>query len=419
MIDVFYDCYCVLTKVYSEGAYLKQALNDTFIEEKNRPHTTKICYGVLDKDVTLDYEMNVLCRKRPKQAIRTVLKIAMYSVRYLKTAPYCVCDNAVELVKKLGKGGTAGFVNAFLRRYSEADIPLPTDPIERLSIEYSYPGFAVRRLISDYGEQNAVSVMREEPERTFVRFPQGTDGEGYLSSSRWNYEKTPFDGCFYVKGFKRNADYDRGVYTFQSVGSVAICDAVCSGENRSAQTLLDACAAPGGKSVLLSERFSKVVSCELHPHRVRLIEEYASRMGRKNVFALQADSSVFRPEWKEAFDVVLTDVPCSGYGVVSDNPDIKRNRTENSIGQLNEIQTSILENCSRYVKKGGILCYSTCSVFRDENDGVVGRFLKEHADFTVERCESPLAHVDVGIGMTFLPGISLGAGFYFCKLRRK
>ena len=127
MLNVFYDSYRILTSVYSDGAYLKRAMTDIFIEEKNRPHTTKICYGVLDKDIELEYSINYLCDKRPKQAIRTILKIAFYSIKYLETAPYAVVDTAVELVKKLGKGGTSGFVNAILRKYIKTEIPLPTD----------------------------------------------------------------------------------------------------------------------------------------------------------------------------------------------------------------------------------------------------------------------------------------------------
>ena len=119
MLTLFYDSYRVLTEVYSGGAFIKQALNDIQIDEKNRSHLTKICYGVLDKDIALEYDISALCDKRPKQAVRTLLKIGMYSVGYLKTAVYAVTDNLVELVKKLGKGANAGFVNAFLRKYAK------------------------------------------------------------------------------------------------------------------------------------------------------------------------------------------------------------------------------------------------------------------------------------------------------------
>ena len=139
MINALYDAYRVLFKVYSDGAFVKQAINDTPIEELNRAHTVKLCYGVLDKDIELSYYLSVLCDKNPKQAIRIILKESFYAIKYLKTAPYAVVDNAVELTKKLGKGCNAGFVNAVLRKFSKTQIELPKDEFGRLSVEYSYP----------------------------------------------------------------------------------------------------------------------------------------------------------------------------------------------------------------------------------------------------------------------------------------
>lgn len=414
MLNVFYDSYRILTSVYSDGAYLKRAMADIFIEEKNRPHTTKICYGVLDKDIELEYSINYLCDKRPKQAIRTILKIAFYSIKYLETAPYAVVDTAVELVKKLGKGGTSGFVNAILRKYIKTEIPLPTDETERLSVKYSLPIFAVKRLLRDYGKEEAEALFETQSERTAVRFNVNSDGEKYLEDRRWNFEKTPFLNTFFVKGFKRDEDFDKGVYTFQSIGSVAICDLIGGGEK-----LFDACAAPGGKSVNLADKFASVVSQELHPHRVELIKEYAERMGKNNVFAVSGDSSVFNPEYEGKFDAVLCDVPCSGYGVTGDNPDIKLRRTDDDVKSLVNTQRKILETCSKYVKDGGSLYYSTCSIFKAENEENCIDFLKKHSEFEEEKTNSPLCHKQMKVGSSFFPNISYGAGFYICKFKKQ
>lgn len=414
MLNVFYDSYRILTSVYSDGAYLKRAMTDTFIEEKNRPHTTKICYGVLDKDIELEYSINYLCDKRPKQAIRTILKIAFYSIKYLETAPYAVVDTAVELVKKLGKGGTSGFVNAVLRKYIKTEIPLPTDETERLSVKYSLPIFAVKRLLRDYGKEEAEALFETQTERTAVRFNVNINGEKYLEDRRWNVEKTPFPNTFFVKGFKRDEDFDKGVYTFQSIGSVAICDLIGGGEK-----LFDACAAPGGKSVNLADKFASVVSQELHFHRVELIKEYAERMGKNNVFAVAGDSSVFNPEYEGKFDAVLCDVPCSGYGVTGDNPDIKLRRTDDDVKSLVNTQRKILETCSKYVKDGGSLYYSTCSIFKAENEENCIDFLKKHSEFAEEKTNSPLCHKQMKVGSSFFPNISYGAGFYICKFKKQ
>jgi 16S rRNA (cytosine967-C5)-methyltransferase len=224
---------------------------------------------------------------------------------------------------------------------------------------------------------------------------------------------TPFTGNYLFENFVRDEGFERGEYTFQSVGSIAICDCVSACEN-----LLDACAAPGGKSVLLAEKCGKVTSFELHEHRVALIESYKTRMGVENVTAIQKDSSVFDPAYAERFDGVLCDVPCSGFGTVSENPDIKLFRKESDFSALKKSQTEILDACCRYVKKGGALYYSTCSLFERENDQIVETFLKSHGEFVVERLESPLAHEKKKYGLQFLPDGAYGAGFYVCKLLR-
>ena len=290
---------------------------------------------------------------------------------------------------------------------------MPSDEIEKLSVEYSYPVFAVKRLIGDYGIEIAKEIMNADTEMTTVRFNSDIDGEKYLTERRWAFQKTPFNNTFFVKGFKRNEDFDRGIYTFQSIGSVAICDMVESGEN-----LLDACAAPGGKSVNLADKFSTVTSCELHPHRVKLIEEYAERMKKANVSAINADSSIFNEKFENKFDAVLCDVPCSGYGVVKDNPDIKLRREEKDIADIYSVQRKILQNCSKYLKKGGFLYYSTCSVFKSENEKVCLDFLNKNKDFKAVEIHSELEHKQMKVGVSFLPHLSYGAGFYFCKFKK-
>ena len=222
-----------------------------------------------------------------------------------------------------------------------------------------------------------------------------------------------FSTLFFVKGFKRDSDFDKGIYTFQSIGSVAICDMVGNGN-----ALLDACAAPGGKSVNLADKFDTVTSFELHEHRVELIKDYARRMNKTNITVVCKDSSIYDEEYSEKFDAVLCDVPCSGYGVIKDNPDIKLRRTEGDVEKISETQLKILETCSRYVKRGGYLYYSTCSVFKSENESVCLEFLRKHADFAECETEPKLNHLKMKAGVSFLPDLSFGAGFYFCKFKK-
>ena len=412
MVNYFYDCYRILNKVYSEKKFIKQAINDEFIEEANRALTVKICYGVIDKDIELCYYIKSLAEKTPKLAVRTILKISMYMIKYLGKKEYFVVENAVELTKKLGKSGASGFVNAFLRKFINVDIGLPNDKVQRLSVVYSYPEFAVRILTEDYGVARAEKIISAPyPENTLCFY--GIDGKKYLTEHGVSFFETPFYNVFTVKNFNRNTDYDQGVYTYQALGSVAICETVEPCDN-----LLDCCAAPGGKSVRLSFKAKNVLSLDIHPHRIKLIEEYARRMKRDNITTKVADAKAFCKEYEKAFDAVLCDVPCSGFGVVGDNPDIKLNRTPEDISELIKEQSAIINTVCEYVKTGGYLYYSTCSAFCRENIGIIKDFISRRTDFTIEKIDSPLPHIDFDGTNAFLPDISFGNGFYVAKLKR-
>lgn len=412
MINYFYDCYCVLNKVYSEKAFVKQAINSTFIEEKNRALIVKTCYGVLDKDIELSYYLSKLVDKTPKLAIRTILKISMYAIKYLEKKEYAVTKNAVELVKKLGKSGASGFVNAYLRKFINTKIELPKNQAEFLSVKYSYPLFAVNILLDKYGSERTESIISATNEKTCLAF-YNVDGEVYLKSQGVEYSKTPFDNVFTVKNFVRNADYDKGVYTYQALGSVAICETVLPCDN-----LLDCCAAPGGKSIRLSFKCKSVTSCDVHEHRVDLINDYKNRMKRDNVKTLVMDSAVYNQDFNGKFDAVLCDVPCSGLGVMNDNPDIKLNKTNENVLELNLLQRKIINNASKYVKPNGYLYYSTCSILDSENYQIIKDFLDNNDNYKLCPIDSKLPHENVFGTNLFMPDISLGLGFYVAKLKR-
>ncbi|MGN0806731.1 MAG: transcription antitermination factor NusB [Candidatus Coproplasma sp.] len=399
MTNPFADPYLILSKVYLNGQFLKQAIAATPVEPQNKSRTVKICYGVLDKDCYLEHIIGANTAERPKTAVRIILKIALYMLEFMGKHDYMVVDSAVALTKKLGKGGAAGFVNAFLRSYKLP--PEPANKDEAIALRCSAPLWLVKKIRRSYKDE-AEEILNAPSLGQGVRFVG--NAQGYLDKP---HTDTPFKEVYIFDNFERDEGFFCGEYTFQSVGSAAICNAISPCER-----LLDACAAPGGKSAYLSLKCKSVVSCELHPHRVKLIEEYFARMGVKNATAMQADSSVFNPDFENAFDAVLCDVPCSGTGVINENPDIKLNRKEGDIPVLSKLQLEILTNCSRYVKSGGILYYSTCSILPEENDSVAVSFLNDNPNFTLSIPSSPLTHKATKYGLQFLPHISLGAGFY-------
>ena len=411
MTNPLYDPYAVLRRVYGEGAYLKEALRDTPVEELGRARTSKICYGVLENSLYFDYCIASRAERTPKLPVRIVLKIALYMILRMGKSRYMVTDNAVALLKKLGKGGAAGFANAFLRRFDETGIVLPADPAERLSVKCSVPRFMAEKVSAEYGEEDAEKILAPRPARTFVRFPDPRDSEKYADLPA---EETPFPGLLAYPNFRMDDGFREGKYTFQSAGSVAVCGTV-----EPCGTVLDACAGPGGKSVLLAEKCGKVTAFELYPHRTELIRSYCARMHAANVEAVCRDSSVHDPAFDGKFDAVLLDVPCSGTGVMAENPDIRIFRKEEDLPGIRETQRALLEACAPYVRTGGMLYYSTCSVLPEENEGAAAEFLAAHEEFAPEAGDSPLAHRKTACGMQFLPHISMGAGFYVCRLRRK
>ena len=401
----FREAYEVLSKVYGTGARLKQALAETPLEREHAL-AVKTAYGVLENDGYLSLCIRTFAEKPPKSAVRIVLKIALYHLVFLGKPRYAVTDGAVELVKGLGKGGAAGFVNAFLRSFEEDKIVLPEGE-EGLVIRSNFPRFAVREITENYGAR-AERILTAKTRGVTVRFQRNM--EKYLTLP---HEDTPFENVKIFPNFTRDEGFFRGDYTFQSVGSVAICGVV-----EPCARLLDACAAPGGKSVLLSEKCKEVTATELHAHRVKLIESYCSRMGAHNVTTRQADATVSVTEFIDAFDGVLCDVPCSGLGTAAENPDLPLNKKEEDMAGLTALQREILENCAQYVKRGGALYYSTCSLLTAENDGAVDAFLSSHSGFKTEEITSPLPHERTQYGLQFLPDTAFGAGFYIAKLRK-
>ena len=409
-----YDPFQILTRIYSDGAHVKQAIADIYIEEQYRARTVRIVYGVLENDGYFDFCIKHYAPKAPKLAVRTILKISLYMLLFMGKKRYMVTDCAVDLCKKLGKSGVSGFVNAFLRRFDKAavDGALPSGAAGE-AIRLSYPLFAYEMLKKEYGER-AKEIAAAKSAGVSVRFAAG-EGSAECAEKYADrpHIKTPFAGNYIFENFVRDEGFDEGKYTFQSVGSIAICDCVAPCES-----LLDSCAAPGGKSVLLAAKCVHVTAFELHEHRVALIRQYKARMGVENVTEYQKDSAAFDPDFEGKFDGVLCDAPCSGYGTVSENPDIKLFRKKEDFAALQKTQREILSTVARYVKKGGALYYSTCSLFACENDETVAAFLKTHPEFTVQDLESPLAHEKKKYGLQFLPDTAYGAGFYVCKLKR-
>lgn len=388
--------YNVLSRVYREGAYVGIALNHELAScGAEGPAVTSAVYGVLEHDASLEYYISVLCATRPKPAVRVVLKIGLWQLLYGSAPDYAAVNGTVNLVKEIGKSAQAGFVNAVLKRYGT--VPVPSDERTKLMLYTSKPMWYIDRVLADYPDCGR-DVLYAAP-RTDTHIRGIAEGE-----------RTPYGSYINLRALK---DRDPSSYTVQSLGSCAVAGALGA---RDGDRILDACAAPGGKSVFLAESADcRVTSCDLHPHRVELIRAYASRRG-VSLDARVQDATAFRPEWEGAFDRVLADVPCSGSGVVWSKPDVLLGTPD--LASLNAVQAGILGNVSRYVKSGGILEYATCSLFSAENEAIASAFLSSHRDFTEVRVDFPLRVLRRSVGYQLLPTVSDTEGYYVVKFKR-
>ena len=428
-MSVYLKAYRALAEIFQRGAYCAEALEQVR-DGEDEGKLTFLVYGVLDRYLELDALIDRCCT-RPKPAARLILRMGAFLGRYSQMPVYAVTDEMVDLCRQLGKEGLCGFVNATLKAIIAQPEAWPKDPVKALSVRYSTPEWIVVKYRRQYGaDAEAMLAFRPESmEHIRLREPRKTFLE-WLTSAGVFYRLSELDDAVWAdygsllaarlppESFvKMNYGSMRVVRLAErgllsdgklSVRSGSQADASSAHRNKPLR-ILDACAAPGGKSCYLADRFprAEVTACDLHPHRVALIRSYAARLGLSRVRAEQRDAAAFCAEWESSFDLVLADVPCSGLGTMYSKPDVKLHRKPEDIPELAALQERILGNVSRYVRPGGVLVYSTCTTLREENEDVVYRFVRDHPNFGKEAEEklNPItAHCE---------------GFYLVRLRRE
>lgn len=418
MRESFLAAYRCIDDVYRKKSFSGVGLNKILsgLSPSDKPLTAKLVYGVIDKSIFLTYIIRQYA-KTVKPSVLPILQIGAYCLYFLSIPDAVAVNESVELAKAAGKGGAGGFVNAVLKNIAKnkTDIRYPSDKIQRLSVLYSYPQWAVRRLIEDYGEETAGQIISFEPKSDFYHIRNNpyiltrAELEKQLAGNGVEYKKS--DGGFFVKGALDGVD--KKAFVIQSLSSIFVC--MASGVKKG-DRILDLCAAPGGKSVFCAQLGAEVTACDIHPHRVSLIEKYAASLNVK-LSARLNDATVFNKEFENAFDIVLCDVPCSGFGVVSSKPDIKLFKTDAAISSLAQTQKKILETACRYVRRGGRLVYSTCTLFKAENGDMVNEFLSAHGNFAVEEIYLDYPKTKEGY-LQFLPHRDGTDGFFIALLKR-
>lgn len=385
--------------------------------EENRELVTKIIYGVLEKNIELDYIIGQITNKKPKNTVILILKLGIYSLRYLSIPAYAVINECVNLTNSLGKSGVGGFINATLKKAQAKKYTLPKEgEANYLEVKYNAPLWFIKVLRADYPNEYDKILSSEGSTLEHIRInPLKFDEEKLLellSFRKVPYEKSIAGGYFVEYGQIIKTLIKEGKATVQSLTSMLAVDAL---EIKEGETLLDMCAAPGGKSVYAAGLGAKVTANDIHEHRVELIRDYADRM-RVSLTAEVKDGLILDESYIGKFDKVLVDAPCSGFGVVKKRPDIFLNREPEDIKKLKNIQYKLLFNASKYIKPDGAIIYSTCTLLKDENDKIIDRFLENNKDFKLEKIKIPFENDGK---IQFLPDDKGMDGFFIARIVRK
>ncbi|NCA67563.1 MAG: 16S rRNA (cytosine(967)-C(5))-methyltransferase RsmB, partial [Clostridia bacterium] len=382
--------YNTLNAVYREGAYAGIVLAEILptLEQGDKALVTRIVYGAIEHHEEFSYMLEKLCIKAPKAVIKVIIRLGMYIIKYMDSIPdYAAVNEVVELTKTVGKKELAPFVNSLLKKFIAEKDNLPSG-IQRICIDNNIPMWLANRYIKDYGYNMAVELIGSKGSmlthiRNNNRLITTENLENILKKRNIDYKTTQ---CGFLIGSTDSIGdvLDSGKATVQALCSMLVCRALTPDAIRG--KILDVCAAPGGKSIYLSELNpnASILALDIHAHRVELIKAYSSRMSAYNVTAEIYDSTYCNSEWMKRFDAVLVDAPCSGMGVRGSNPDIVLNKKESDIEALAKLQLQLLSAASKYVKAGGALVYSTCTNIKQENVGVVTAFLSENLDFVLD-----------------------------------
>ena len=418
-------------------SYLRAAARKEKLDERDAALAAKLCYGVLQNDRLLDFYIDTFCVQKANHLepiVLDILRLGAYQMLFLTKIPESAAVNeSVELAKRRGAGRASGLVNAVLRRISENSDALPEiprdDETKYLSIKYSYPEWIVRRAALLLGPAEAEAFLKSgnEPAPTVIQtntlkiLPAALQAE--IDSFGAEAVMHPWlDGCFTLSK-AGNIDtlpaFREGRFMVQD--AAAFLAAGASGV-KPGMTVIDVCAAPGGKSfacAIKMENNGTIRSYDIHTKKLGLIADGAKRLGISIITADSADARTLKEELAETADAVIADVPCSGLGIIRKKPDIRRKREED-ISSLPEIQSAILDNVCAYVKPGGVLLYSTCTVLPEENQNVTDGFLSRHAEFSAEAFSLPQPIGDVPSGsLTLWPQRYGTDGFYICRMRKR
>ncbi|MBE5941950.1 MAG: 16S rRNA (cytosine(967)-C(5))-methyltransferase RsmB [Lachnospiraceae bacterium] len=448
----------VLLDVEKKNIFVKEALHNLlfqrqFLPKQDRAFITRLVEGVTEYQVRLDYVLNQFSKTpvhKCKPAIRCILRMALYQILYMDSVPEeTACDEAVKLAKKKGFRNLTGFVNGVLRNIvrnkNDITYPLPeTDFALYLSVMYSVPLWLVKRIITWYGESRTQTILEAflEEDRLTIRVNYNkVDKETFIASLQ-NKEIQVLEGNYVdealqlcnINYVERIPGFKEGSFFVQDESSMLVyhvsdaqkeLERLQKRDGKQVLKVLDLCAAPGGKTTHFAQMLGDRVQIEardLSEKKVELIRDNMNRLQLENVAVCVHDALILDEEKNEWADIVIADLPCSGLGIVSKKNDIKYHIRDEQLLELSNLQKTILTNAASYVKPGGLLLYSTCTINPDENIENAKWFL-EHFDFSPEDIKATIPNqlqpsILENYMLQLLPGEVQCDGFFIAKLRK-
>ena len=431
-----------IDRVRQNGAYsnlqLNQLLNQAQLNDQDRRLATNIVYGVLQHQLTLEYWLTPFIKgKKVDPWVESLLLTALYQYHYLERVPnWAVTDETIEIAKHRGTPGIRRFVTGVLHailKKGVADLNQIKDPIKRLAISASVPEWIVKELADQYGQATAAKVLTaiNEPARLVIRVNTAVTNlaavEAQLDKEGVTYQESQVapNALVISRGDVLDSTlFSDGAVTVQDESAMLPVDSM---NVQPGDRVLDACAAPGGKTVQIAEHLDpaaggQVDALDIHQHKTRLIEKNARRLHvADRVRAHTLDARKVDDAFADGtFDKILVDAPCSGMGLLRRKPEIRYTKKLADSQNLHKIQLSILNAVAPKLKKGGIITYSTCTIMKQENDQTVKDFLAAHPDFTLVKTQTARKLKDdrFTATLTILPSDYGSDGFFISSLQR-
>ncbi|MGL4990393.1 MAG: 16S rRNA (cytosine(967)-C(5))-methyltransferase RsmB [Sarcina sp.] len=429
----------ILDEVFYRGAYsnieLNRRLNNLDIDSKDKALITEVVYGTIKYKKTIDIILENFVKTIDDidKDVLNILRSAVYQMKYLDRVPdYAIVNEAVNLSKIRAKN-LSRFVNGVLRNYlrnKDKKFEGRLTGSAKLAYEYSFEKWMIDLLIAQYGEEITKKMLKGFNERAAVTVRVNSLKADYddvleeLEQNGYDVEEGYIcpEAIIIKKGssIEKNELYQKGMITVQDESAMLVSPLL---DPKEGEIVMDLCAAPGGKSTHLSELMmntGKVYSFDIHEHKLKLIQENVERLGITNIETNLMDASILNGKYVEFADKILLDVPCSGLGIIRKKPEIKWTKNGRELQQIAKIQTQILNNAWIYLKKGGELVYSTCTLNKRENEDIIERFLSKNKDASVEKTfigqnDNIIYNGDGSI--TILPNEYMD-GFFMVKLKK-